>query len=71
MDVSAVGSLGGLAAAEMMFAVTAQAAAAVGSQGDSSSDAATAGTSSRPTGVGVAVLRMALDSERSLVNILA
>ena len=66
MDVSPVdSSLGGVVAAQMMFAVTANAAATVQAP-DASGDAG-ASTSD----VGVAVLKKALDAERSLVNILA
>ncbi len=67
MDVSSVGSLGGLAAAQMLFGATAQAAANVGPADSASGDSSGASAA----GVGVAVLRMALDNERSLVNILA
>ncbi len=67
MDVSSVSSLGGIAAAQMLFGATAQAATNAGP-----SDSASAGASgSSASGVGVAVLRMALNSERSLVDILA
>jgi hypothetical protein len=67
MDVSSVGSFGGLAAAQMLFGATAQAAANAGPSDPASGDSSGGSAS----GVGVAVLRMALDNERSLVNILA
>jgi hypothetical protein len=67
MNVTAAGaSLGGIVAAQMMFNATAQAAESVGSSGASGASAG-----SQASGVGVAVLAMALDNERSLVNILA
>ena len=52
-----------MAAAQSMFAASAQAAGSVGS--------ASAATGSTAEEASVAVLRMALDQERSLVNILA
>ena len=64
--------MSGVAAAQSMFAVAAQAAGNVGSAGagDSRSGASgSAGNVAEQTSV--AVLRMALDQERSLVNILA
>ena len=67
MDVSSVSSLGGIAAAQMLFDPTAQAAANVGPSDSASGDGSGASTST----VGVAVLRMALNLERSLVDILA
>ncbi len=67
MDVSSVSALGGLAAAQMLFGATAQAATNAGPSDSGSTDAS--GSSS--SGVGVAVLRLALNSERSLVDILA
>jgi hypothetical protein len=67
MDVSSVSSLGGIAAAQMLFGATAQAAANAGPSDSASGDGSGASTSS----VGVAVLRMALNVERSLVDILA
>jgi len=73
MDLSVANSaLSGIAAAQTMFQVTAQAAARAGTS-DADPSAAGAGTTgaSAPTDVGVAVLRMALDSERSLVDIFA
>jgi len=66
MDVSSVSSLGGLAAAQMLLGATAQAAANVGATDAASGDATAAASS----GVDVAVLRLALNNERSLVNIL-
>ena len=60
VDLSVAGAgLSAIAAAQTMFAVTAQAAAPVAASGDGA------------TGVEITVLRMALDNERSLVNILA
>jgi len=67
MDVSSVSSLGGLAAAQMLFGATAQAATNVGPTDAASGDSTAAASS----GVDVAVLRLALNNERSLVNILA
>jgi hypothetical protein len=51
----------------MLFGAMAQAAANVGPADSASGDSSGASAA----GVGVAVLRMALDNERSLVNILA
>lgn len=62
----------GLAAAQSMFSVAAQAAGSVGSSGaDSSTGAGAASGANAAEQASVAVLRMALDQERSLVNILA
>ncbi len=63
--------MSGVAAAQSMFAVAAQAAGNVGSPdtGDSSGASGSAGNVAEQTSD--AVLRMALDQERSLVNILA
>jgi hypothetical protein len=64
VDVSGVNaSLAGLAAAQAMFGPTAAAAAGTGSSGGDASGAA--------SGVGVAVLKMALDTERRIVDIFA
>ncbi len=72
MDLSIANSaLSGIAAAQTMFDMTAQAAANVVSPDAGGSTAAGAAGGSGATGVDVAVLRMALDGERSLVNILA
>jgi hypothetical protein len=54
-----------------MFDVTAQAAARVGPSAADSTDVAGTTGASEPANVDVAVLRMALNSERSLVNLLA
>ena len=71
MSVGAVsGGLSGLAAAQSMFGVAGQAAGRVGaSGGDGGLDGAPADNVAEEASV--AVLRMALDQERSLVNILA
>ena len=67
-----IGSISGLAAAQSMFGVAAQAAGSIGSAGAGGSDSgAGASAGSVTEQAGVAVLRMALDQERSLVNILA
>jgi hypothetical protein len=67
-----IGSISGLAAAQSMFGVAAQAAGSVGSAGAGGSNGgATASAGNVAEQAGVAVLRMALDQERSLVNILA
>ena len=73
MSIGAVnGALSGLAAAQSMFAVTAQAAGSVGSSGaDDSDGGGSASAANVAEQASVAVLRMALDQERSLVNILA
>jgi hypothetical protein len=63
MNIGAVSSLSDLAAAQSMFAASAQAAGSIGS-------ASAAGGNSAAE-ASIAVLRMALDQERSLVNILA
>jgi hypothetical protein len=69
MSIGAVnGALTGLAAAQSMFGATAQAAGTVGS---SSGDGGSASAANVAEEASVAVLRMALDQERSLVNILA
>jgi hypothetical protein len=57
--------MSGLAAAQSMFGATAESAAGVSAPASGSSDGATA------EAVQVAVLRRALDMERSMVNILA
>lgn len=62
MDVSAVS---GMAAAQTMFAVAAQAAAGVTASAPAAADGNIA------EALQVAVLHKALESERSLVNILA
>lgn len=68
MDLSvANSSLSGIAAAQTMFDVTAQAAAGLGAP---ATDSGSSGAS-ESAGVDVAVLRIALDNERSLVNIFA
>ena len=67
MDVSSVSSLGGTASAQMLFGATAQAAANAGPSDSASGD----GSGASSSAVGVAVLRMALNVERSLVDILA
>jgi hypothetical protein len=59
------GALSGLAAAQPMFGATAQAAGNASSSTDAASSANVAEEAS------VAVLRMALDQERLLVNTLA
>jgi hypothetical protein len=67
-----IGSISGFAAAQSMFGVAAQAAVSVGSAGTGGSDSgANASAGNVAEQAGVAVLRMALDQERSLVNILA
>jgi hypothetical protein len=67
-----IGSISGLAAAQSMFGVAAQAAGSVGSAAAGGSNGgATASAGNVAEQAGVAVLRMALDQERSLVNILA
>ena len=63
-----IGSISGLAAAQSMFGVAAQAAGSVGSAGAGGGSGATGNVAEEAS---VAVLRMALDQERSLVNILA
>jgi hypothetical protein len=69
MSIGAVnGALTGLAAAQSMFGATAQAAGNVGSASGDGSGASAANVAEEAS---VAVLRMALDQERSLVNILA
>jgi hypothetical protein len=69
MNVGAVnGAMSGLAAAQSIFGVAAQAAASVGAAGG---DGASGSAGNVAEQAGVAVLRMALDQERSLVNILA
>ena len=70
VDLSVGSSLGGLAAAQTMFDVVARAAARVEASAAGPGDPG-AGAGSGVTDVDVAVLRMALDTERSLVNILA
>ena len=60
-------SLSGIAAAQTMFDVTAQAATGLGAPATASG----ASGASASGGVDIAVLRMALDTERSLVNIFA
>jgi hypothetical protein len=70
VDLSVGSSLGGLAAAQTMFDVVARAAAPVEAS-DAGAGQPGAGAGSGATGVDVAVLSMALRSERSLVNILA
>ncbi len=54
-----------------MFSVAAQAAGGVGSAGAGGSDSGAGASGNVAEQAGVAVLRMALDQERSLVNILA
>ena len=72
MDVSPASfSLGGLAAAQMMFGVTAGAAAAVQSPDAVSGDAGASTPAGGSTGASVAVLRMALENERRLVDVFA
>jgi len=67
-----IGSISGLAAAQSMFGVAAQAAGSVGSAGAGGGDGGGSGaTGNVAEEASVAVLRMALDQERSLVNILA
>jgi hypothetical protein len=67
-----IGSISGLAAAQSMFGVAAQAAGSVGSAGAGGSNGgASASAGNVAEQAGVAVPRMALDQERSLVNILA
>jgi len=69
MSIGAIsGDLSGLAAAQSMFGVAAQAAGSVGSSGG---DGASGSAGNVAEQASVAVLRMALDQERSLVNILA
>jgi hypothetical protein len=63
MSIPAVSNLSGLAAAQSMFAASAQAAGSVGS--------ASAAGGNTAAEASIAVLRMALDQERSLVNVLA
>jgi hypothetical protein len=68
MSIGAIdGAMSGLATAQSMFGATSQAATQVGA------NAGTGATSSANAveQASVAVLRMALDNERSLVNILA
>jgi len=70
MNVSATSfALSGIAAAQMLFDGSARAASSAG--GDSGAAAVGTQQASTANSVGVAVLRMALDSERSLVDILA
>jgi hypothetical protein len=70
VDVSGVNaSLAGLAAAQAMIGVTAATAAGTGTSGGAPTGVA--GGSLAGTGVDIAVLKMALDTERSMVNILA
>ena len=73
MSIGAVnGALSGLAAAQSMFGVAAQAAGSVGDSGaDGGNGGGSASASNAAEEASVAVLRMALDQERSLVNILA
>ena len=66
-----IGSISGLAAAQSMFGVAAQAAGSVGSAGAGGSDVGPVLGGNVAEQASVAVLRMALDQERSLVNILA
>jgi hypothetical protein len=66
-----IGSISGLAAAQSMFGVAAQAAGSVGSAGAGSSDGGASSAGNVAEQASVSVLRMALDQERSLVNILA
>jgi hypothetical protein len=69
MSIGAVnGALSGFAAAQSMFVATAQAA---GNANSSSGDGGGTSASNVADEASVAVLRMALDQERSLVNILA
>ena len=63
--------MSGAAAAQSMFAVAAQAAGSVGSAGAGDSSGGERLGGSVAEQASVAVLRMALDQERSLVNILA
>lgn len=76
MSVSAVGSgLAGLAAAQSMFDASARAAARV-SAADSGSDDVAGGVAgmsvaSAAVQVNIAVLKTALDNERSIVDLLA
>jgi hypothetical protein len=71
MSMGAVnGALSGLAAAQSMFGATAQAAGSVGASG--AGDGNGRGGASAPTAAeetSVAVLRMALDQERSLMKL--
>jgi hypothetical protein len=66
-----IGSISGLAAAQSMFGVAAQAAGSVGSGAGSSDGGASGSAGNVAEQASVSVLRMALDQERSLVNILA
>lgn len=69
MSIGAVNGLSGLGAAQSMFGVAEQAAGSVGSSGaDAGAGSSGANAAEQAS---VAVLRMALDQERSLVNILA
>lgn len=69
MNIGAVNSdLSGAAAAQAMFAAAAQTANDIGSP---ASGAAQGSAGNVAQQAGVAVLRMALDNERSMVNILA
>ena len=72
MSIEAVnGPLGGLAAAQSMVAAATQAPGSVGFSGaDDSDGGGSASTANVAEEASVAVLRMALDQERSLVNIL-
>ncbi len=73
MSIGAVSGLSGFAAAQSMFGVAAQAAGSVDSSGadaGASASGADAGAAAAEQ-ASVAVLRMALDQERSLVNVLA
>lgn len=72
MDVSSASfSLGGLAAAQMMFGATAGAAAAVQSPDAGSDNAGVSAPAGGATGADIAVLRMALETERRLVDVFA
>ena len=67
MSIGAVnGALNGLATAQAMFGAATQA----GAQGDASAGGA-ASAAQAQEGASIAVLRMALSNERSMVNILA
>ncbi len=68
MSIGAIdGAMSGLAAAQSMFSATSQAATQVGANGGTGATSAANAVEE----ASVAVLRMALDNERSLVNILA
>jgi hypothetical protein len=72
VDVSAANSaLSGIVAAQTMFDVSAQAAARVQTPDAPGDAAAGSAGASAPAGVDIAVLRMALNSERSLVDLFA